>query len=65
MRYMSKLAKLRTSWQDKVCDDERRLVGIKGTINFVDRFLHLDRRARPPVDEEELAVGSCAALTRS
>ena len=55
------LAKLHTSRQDKVCNDERRLVGIKRTIDFVDRFLHLGRRAWPPVDEEKLSVGPCAA----
>ena len=55
-----RLAELHTSRQDKVCNDERRLVGIKRTINFVDRFLHLGRRARPPVDEKKLAVGPCA-----
>jgi len=53
----------RTRRQDEVCNNERGLVGIKCTINFVDGLLHLGGRARPPVDEEKLAIGPCTAST--
>ena len=55
----------RTSRQDEVCYDKGRLVSIERTINLVDCLLHLRRCARPPIDEEKLAISTDPSSTGS
>lgn len=47
-----------TSWEKKICYDERHLVRIKGAVHFVEGFLDLGKVARPAVDVEKLSVCS-------
>lgn len=47
---------VRTGWQDKICDYERRLVCAERSIDLVKGFLHLREVARTTIDVEKLTV---------
>ena len=44
-----------TSRDDEVCNDERRLIHIKGPVNLIERLLYLRQGARAAVHVEKLA----------